>query len=254
MTVRLRAAALALGALLVAGTGMAACGTTPTSAAATVPAPQAAKCPSDLATVTVQGYGTAEGTPNLVTLSLGVQTQALSAAAALNENSAKAHALIAKLTRDGVAKKDMQTSELSVQPVYGGPKSRLTGYQVTNTLTVTIRNLAKDGKIIDDAAGAAGNSVRVDNISFSIQDDTVLLGRARAAAVRQATGQAHDMASAAGLMLGPLCSLQDNTSEPTPQPVQANYAAAGAPASVPVEAGSLQVTADVTAVYQLVSR
>jgi hypothetical protein len=160
---------------------------------------------------------------------------------------------VAELTKDGVAQKDMQTSGLSIQPVYSGPKSRLTGYEVTNTLTVTVRDLAKAGKIIDDTTKAAGNSARVNDITFSIQNDSVLLGEARATAVSQAGVQAQKMASAAGLALGPLCSLQDNSSEPSPQTVGAGFAAQAAAAPT-IETGSEQVTADVTAVYQLVPR
>ncbi len=152
--------------------------------------------------------------PNELTISLGVQTQASTAAVALSTNSTKANALIAKLEADGVTEQDLQTSGLTVQPVYTGPKQLITSYQVMNTVTVTLYDLAEAGKIIDDAASAAGNAIVVNDIAFSVKDDTALLGQARAAAVRQAMGQAQLMASAAGMSLGHLCSLVDNSSEP----------------------------------------
>jgi hypothetical protein len=238
-----------LGAVLVGGTGLAACGG---SSADGKTSSSATRCQTGHPTVTVQGYSTVEGPPDTLTISLGVQTQAVTAVGALNANSAKAGALVALLKGDGVATKNFQTTGLSIQPVYVGAKNRLVGYQVTNTLTVTIRALGLAGKIIDDAAKAVGNSVRVDDIAFSLQDDSVLLDEARTQAVRQAVGQARGMASAAGMTLGPLCSLNDSTSEPTAQPVYEGLAAGAAPvAQVPVEAGSVQVSGDVTAVYQL---
>jgi hypothetical protein len=187
-------------------------------------------------------------------ISLGVQTQASTAAAALRNNSAKANALISTLEVDGLTKQDLQTSGLVVQPVYTGPKQKITGYQVMNTVTVTLYDLAQAGKIIDDAAHAAGNAIVVNDIQFSIKNDTALLGQARAAAVRQATGQAQLMASAAGMSLGPLCSLVDNSSQPVVPVLSSGAPTKEAVPSTPIEAGTVQVTADVTAVYGLQAR
>jgi uncharacterized protein len=250
--------ATVLGSLLLAGTGLAVCGSSivgpavDASATTTSVAPASAPttCLAIGSTVTVQGYGTAEGQPNVLTISLGVQTQDSTAQAALTANSTRANALISKLEADGLPVQDLQTSGLSVQPVYTGPKQLVTGYQVMNTVTVTLYDLAEAGKIIDDAARAAGNSIVVNDITFALQDDSALLGQARAAAVRQALGQAKLMAAAAGMSLGHLCSLVDNTSPPQTDQVGASVPKATAP-STPVEAGVEQVTANVTAVYQL---
>ncbi len=256
-----RTCAAVLGSLLLAGTGLAlgAAVVGPAADASAAPASPslaaaALVCPTNASTVTVQGYGSAEGKPNELTISLGVQTQASTAAVALSTNSTKANALISKLKADGVTDQDLQTAGLTVQPVYTGPKQLITSYQVMNTVTVTLYDLAEAGKIIDDAASAAGNAIVVNDIAFSVKDDTALLGQARAAAVRQAAGQAQLMASAAGLVLGHLCSLVDNSSAPPP-PVTF---AAGVPGkatapSTPVQPGEEQVTANVTAVYELLA-
>ena len=261
-----RAWAAVLGALALAGTGFAGIGlaigsssllapaaAASASPASTTPAGTATGCATTASTVTVQGYGSAEGQPDVLTISLGVQTQAASAAAALNSNSTKANALISKLEADGVTKQDLQTSGLSIQPVYTGPKQLITAYQVVNTVTVTLHDLGAAGKVIDDAAQAAGNAIVVNNIAFSVQDDSALLGEARAAAVRQALGQAQLMASAAGMSLGHVCSLVDNTSPPQPQNFDSNVPAKAATSTTPVEPGQEQVTADVTAVYELLT-
>ena len=67
---------------------------------------------------------------------------------------------------------DLQTSGLTVQPVYTGPKQLITSYQVVDNVTVTLYDLAEAGKIIDDAASAAGNAIVVNSIAFSVKDDT----------------------------------------------------------------------------------
>jgi uncharacterized protein YggE len=258
MTKRARAAVL--GSLLLAGTGLAVSSSIvgPVTLAAAAPAsaslvPAAIVCPTNASTVTVQGYGSAEAQPNELTISLGVQTQSSTAAVALSTNSAKANALIAKLEADGVTGQDLQTSGLTVQPVYTGPKQLITSYQVVNNVTVTLYDLTEAGKIIDDAASAAGNAIVVNSIAFSVKDDTALLGQARAAAVRQATGQAQVMAAAAGMSLGHLCSLVDNSSEPTPVSFASGVPGKATAPSTPVQPGEQQVTANVTAVYELVA-
>jgi len=244
------AAGAMLAAMLLGGAGLAAHGSSSAHLAAAISKPQDPKCPTGAATVTVDGHATAQQAPNEITISLGVQTQATKATVALNDNSTKANALVAKLLIDGVAQNDIQTSNLSIQPIYSGQKQLLTGYQVNDTLTVTLLDLKSAGTIIDDAAQIAGNSVVVNDISFSVQNDGTVLAEARAAAVRQATAQAHAMASAAGMVLGPLCSLVDNTAAPQPNSVGAAEPLA-ARASTPVEAGEETVSADVTAVYEL---
>lgn len=245
-------AAVALGALLLGGAGLGACGSGSGHAVTTASIKQGPNCRSGVPTVTVQGYGSVEGTPDQAIISLGAQTQAPTAAAAMNANATKSSALIKVMETDGVPPADVQTSGLSVQPNYNNAGTVITSYGVTNSVTVTLDNLALSGTIIDDAARVAGNAVRVDGITFAVQNETALMGQARAAAVEQAVGQARVIASAAGMTLGPLCSLQDNTTLPNPQPVN-QFAAASprAAAQTPIEAGSEQVTANVTVVYQL---
>lgn len=246
-------AAGAVGALLVGGAVLGACGNAPGRPLTTLSVKADPKCQSGMPTVTVQGFGSAQGAPDQAIISLGVQTQAKTAAAAMQSNSTKANAVVKLLEADGVAKADLQTSGLSVQPNYNNNGTVILNYQVTNNVTVTVNDVSQSGAIIDDVAQVAGNAVRVDGISFAVRNQTNLMGQARTAAVEQASGQARLMATAAGMALGPLCSLQDNSSPVQPQPVYAGdtWASAAKSAATPIEAGSQQVTANVTAVYQL---
>jgi uncharacterized protein YggE len=211
-------------------------------------------CGANEPAVTVDGTATVQGTPDEMTISLGAHTSAPSAEAAMAASAAKAQALVNVLLAAGVAKSGIQTSNLSVQPNYNA-KGEITGYEVDNDFTVTLQGAAElqqAGNVIDAAGKAAGNALRIDGISFSLSNASTLMAEARAGAVRDARSQAAAMAAAAGEGLGPLCSLQDESQVSPPPPVEPFVALPPSATTTPVEAGSLQVTATVMAVYALV--
>jgi uncharacterized protein YggE len=261
MTQHLKGVALALAAALGgASLGLWASQPVSTAPASASTRPASASTPAALAscapgqpTVTVDGYGSAEGPPDEMTLSLGAHSDALTAQAAISANAAKAQALVAVLAAAGVPKSEVQTSNLSVQPNYN-EQGQITGYGVDDDLTVTLRGaaqLAEAGQVIDDAGRAAGDALRIDGITFSLSNNSSLMAVARAEAVSQARAQAGAMASAAGESLGAVCSLHDESQQSTPPPWQALGAAVPAATRTPVEPGSLQVTAQVSAVFAL---
>ncbi len=206
---------------------------------------------SSIPTVTSHGQGSASGTPDMATVDLAVQTQDSTAAAALDQNSADTNSLLKTLFANGISKSDVQTSGLSLHGIYGGPTPAITGYQVANTVTVQIHSVSSTGTIIDSAAKAAGNSIRINQIAFSVQNPSALFDQARAAAVSQAATGASAMAKAAGKHLGALCSLNDSAPSSVSLNTSNYSTAAGIPSSVPVQVGSQKVKATVTAVYQL---
>lgn len=201
------------------------------------------------ATVTATAGGTASAPPDTLTVTLGVQTTAPTATAALSTNDTKAAALIRVLRAAGVTGPDLQTSGLSINPNYN-QKNALTGYNVDDTLTAALPASSNAGKVIDSAASAVGQGISFQGLSFSLTNDSAPQLAARSQAVTTATARARAMAVAAGGTLGPLCSVSDN-SNPQVQPFSsagASAAPSGAPAT-PVENGSQQVTAEVTVVY-----
>ena len=206
---------------------------------------------SSVTTVTSHGKGSASGTPDMATVDLAVHTQDSTASAALSQNSSDTSSLVKALLADGISKSDVQTSGLSLQGLYGGSTPAVTGYQVTNTVTVRIASISSTGTVIDSAAKAAGNSIRINQIAFSVKDTSALFDQARAAAVSQAATEAKAMATAAGKHLGALCSLNDSSPSSVPLNTSSFSSLAGIPSSVPIQAGSQQVKATVTAVYQL---
>jgi uncharacterized protein len=223
---------LALGALTLAGC----------SAAAATP-PGTSEPPG----ITARGTGTATATPDTATVVLGVQTRAASATAALAANSERATAVIGVLEGAGVAAADIRTSRLAIHPTSAPETGRITGYEVTNQVTATLRDVAAAGAVVDAAAVAAGDAVRVEQISFSIADESAAKAQARADAVRRALDQAGQLAAAAGVELGPIRSIVEL---PADQPVPYRAEAADAQrAAVPLEPGTQELRVAVEVVH-----
>lgn len=244
-------AALCLG--LAASAGAGGNGPRPTTSVVESAALSPTGCTSG-PSVTATGTGTANATPDLLTMQIGVQTQASSASAALAANNTRARSLISTLEHGGVAASDIQTSNLSINPTYSnGTNPMVTGYQVNDDLSVEVHRLSSAGALIDAAAASLGNDVRFDGLAFSVSDPAAASSAARVAAVRVATTEARAMAGAAGSTLGPVCSLTDIASaQPQPQIYKALHYAAGAAATpVPVQAGVQSFSATVTVTYRL---
>lgn len=198
--------------------------------------------------ITAHGVGQVSGTPDKATIELAVATRDPSAQAALAENTQRSVALRAQLTAKGVAEADVATSRLSVNPTFDNTGT-ITGYEVVNQVTVTIRDIAAAGEIIDAAAQAVGDAVRVQALRFAIDDDSALLAAARTAAVRQAQEQAEQLAAAAGVSLGAIRSITETSSGP--QPPTPLDAGAVADRSVPVSPGTQQLSVRVEIVYEI---
>jgi uncharacterized protein YggE len=234
------AVALAVGAVAL---GMTASSSSPVASAT---------CAGSTPKLTVQGTGDASATPDLLTVSVGIDVTHPSAQASLVDDNSKASAVTAALKQGGVADKDIQTSDVSINPQYN-LAGQITGYQMTNTLTAKLRDFSTAGSVLDAITTAAGNSARIDSVTFSIEDPRRIEDRARTDAVHQAVSHARSMAQAAGEHLGPVCSLSDDSSPGygIPSPLQYGNASASIPTAVPLQAGTQQVSAQITLVYAL---
>lgn len=228
--------AVAAAALLLAGC---AAGSTPELGS---PAASLAVGPS----ITTRGVGTVAGTPDTLTVVLGVQTRAASAADALADNNTRAGGLLDVLRGRGVADKDLRTSGLSISPTFEAD-GRISGYEVTNEVTATLRDIAGAGALVDAAAQAAGDAVRVQQIAFGIDDDAQPRAQARADAVRQAVTQARQLADAADVGLGPILSITEVSGNQPPVPITRDSAAAQA--AVPIQPGTQDVSVTVEVVH-----
>ena len=206
----------------------------------------------DPRTITVTGTGLVRGTPDVLELIVGVRTRGLTAADALTHNSELTRKVIAVLRDAGVDEDDLQTSDLSISPFYDDEGDDLEGYVINNQLIATIRDLDKAGGVIDTATKAAGNEIVVQGVYFSFDDNTELVARARTDAVHRARLQAEQLAEAAGVELGDLLTLSED-SVPYGPVIEADLdrAAAGEIAAAPIEPGSESLSVQVTLIYEI---
>lgn len=221
--------------ILAAALALSACGA----------APQAAR------TVSVSGVGEVALQPDIAHIYIGVHTENGSATQAVAENNASAQALIAALTAAGVAPEDIRTSNFSIwmNTPYGAdglPASPV--YVVDNLVYVTTRDIAGLGSLLDAAVQAGATNIN--SIEFDVADKTAALAQARSAAVQAAAQQAQELAKAAGVTLGQVQSIEYFDAEP--YPMYANRAMGGGAATeVPINPGTMQVSATVTLSYEI---
>jgi uncharacterized protein len=180
--------------------------------------------------VTMVGTGEASAVPNQVSFSLTATAQRLDLDAAMNASSATMRRVLAALGDHGVEKSDVQTTGLSMNPVYEyhtfDPPT-LVGYRVTQRATVQVDELTRSGPAIGAAVEVGGNGVRVSNIRLGISDPDALLAKARDAAVRSATDKAEQYAAATGQSLGDVINVRE-VGRPAPryQAMELGYPAA----------------------------
>jgi uncharacterized protein YggE len=202
---------------------------------------------SPIRQVSVTGSGEVFGTPDTATVQIGVENEAPTAQDALAQNNAQAQALIAKLKELGIDEKDIQTSNFSVGAVYGPDSRSVTGYRVSNMVTVTIRALAKAGTLLDETVKVGANSIY--GISFSVSDPAALLSQARDKALADAKVRAEQLAKGAGATVGQVLAISENGAMPVP--MMRTSGMADAASSVPVQGGQQSFTMQVQVTYEL---
>ncbi|HEX5587100.1 MAG TPA: SIMPL domain-containing protein [Acidimicrobiia bacterium] len=199
--------------------------------------------------ITVVGTGQVKGTPDVADVTIGVTARGKTAAEALDTANDRAAKVIQALKDAGVSDDDLQTSGLSIQPTYADDNT-ITGYEVSNMVSARLRDIAKTGAILDATARVAGDEIRLQGISFSIDDDSALLATARARAVKRARAQADQLADAAGVSVGQVVSI-DEGSVAIPYDYRAADASGAAASSVPVEPGTQTLSIQVSVVYSI---
>ena len=236
------AAALLIGAFTI-GTqdrGSASPGT-PAADAATLTVSHAA------GRITVTGTGTVTGVPNQLVVSMTISASSYDVTSALDQANATVRKVTTTLRERGVARADIQTSDLNISPNYND-SGAVTSYGVSESLTATLNRLAAAGSQIGAAVRAGGNAVSVDNVALNLTSTGPLMASARARAVGNAHAQAEQYARALGEPLGPVISVTP-VQQQTTTPVYGNVAMASGKAAVPVSPGTQQLSVSVTVVY-----
>jgi hypothetical protein len=204
--------------------------------------------------VEVSGEGSVSAAPDFAQVTLGVTTAAKNAGEAMAANAKAANALVSLIKAEGVAPADIQTSELSISPMFSQPSPgqatapTITGYNVSNSVAVMVRDIPRLGALLDKAVGAAANSIY--GVSFGHNDASALLDKARPLAVADARRKAEIYANAGGARIGRLMVLTEEAGRQPPMALSRAYAA-GAAAPTPIEAGEDRLTVSVTARFEL---
>ncbi len=202
-------------------------------------------------TITVTGTGTVQGTPDTINFQIGVNTVNPTATAALAQNNQKVAALERALMRNGVTKKEMQTSGLNIYENTNN-QGTITGFTVSNELSVTMHQVQKAGTAIDAAAKVAGNGVQLDGVSFTITNDSKLLAAARARAMDNARTAAGQLSKAGNAHVTGIVKITDQENQSSGVYYPSAFASGMAlKDAVPLQTGSQPVNVQVTVIYSL---
>jgi uncharacterized protein YggE len=201
--------------------------------------------------ITVIGSGAASGPSDTAEVNAGVVTQAATASQAMSQNSAAMEQVLKALTALGIADRDIHTTNVSIVPVRAPPQtgrqqpSPIVGYEVTNQVRVTVRNLAALGRLLDTLVSRGANALG--GIGFSIADPAPLLEQARTRAIADARQKAQVYAAAAGVKLGRVIFIRDTTPG-LPRPMAARMMSS---AAVPIAPGEQELDVSVSVTYAL---
>lgn len=198
-------------------------------------------------TVTVTGEATISVAPDTAMIRIGVTSQGKTAREASDTNAQKMTLVLGAIRDSGIADRDVQTSRLTLQPQYDPNKAgpaRLLGFQVTNQVTVKIRDIDKLPNILDKAIGAGANEMS--GIEFVVSEQSKLLDQARDEAIADARRKAELYAKAAGAKLGPVMTIAEEGVPNPPRPIAALRAG-----MVPVAPGERELRAAVVVSFEL---
>ena len=195
--------------------------------------------------ILVTGQGSADIAADMAVLTLTVTRDEETARAALDANSAAMSDVLSAMKSEGVKERDLQTSGFSIQPRYFYPPNkpstnhqppRIVGYTVRNSLTVRVRDISALGKILDTSVTLGVNEGG--NIMFTNDDASSAITQARVEAVKDATAKAKTLAGAAGVKVGKLLEISEQTHSPRPMSmIKAERSMAMSADSVPVATG-----------------
>jgi uncharacterized protein len=199
--------------------------------------------------VTVLGSGQVQGVPDTLTADVGIEFTAPDVTAAMNQTNDRQQAVITALTGAGVDRKDISTTDVSLQPQYDSAGGTITGYRAGNSIRVKIHPADSASHVLAVIVGAGGDATRINSVSYSIADDSQLVKDARARAFQDAKDRAQQYAQLSGLRLGKIISISETSGATAPVPAPLRGGAM--PSAVPLEPGQQTVSFSVTAVWQL---
>lgn len=208
----------------------------------------------DARRITVTGIGRVDAAPDLATISLGVTSDAVTAAAAMAATNSAAALVLAQLEKSGIAPRDMQTSGLNLQPRWdnrayeNGQQPTVVGFVASNMITVRVRALDSLGTVLDAVVQDGANMFQ--GLSFGLQEPEPAMDEARKRAIADALRKAALFAAAAKVPLGDVISIDEQGGYAQPK-MMMEASMMRDSGGVPVAQGEVSVEANVTVVFAL---
>ena len=208
-------------------------------------------------TVAVNGHGSVRVEPDTAQITIGVSVTLPSLDEAQSQSATQAQAIIDAIMASGVAEEDIQTSNFNVWVVRNydpqGNPSEITGYQISNQVNVTVRDIDAIGEVLTTAIDAGANDIW--GITFYVDDQTAAQSEARTLAVEDARRKAEELAVATGLSVGRVVAIAEGTGATLPPPLYAQRAGGGMAAdqaqAAPIQPGLNEVMVDVQVIFEL---
>ncbi|MFD1508282.1 SIMPL domain-containing protein [Lacimonas salitolerans] len=213
--------------------------------------PMVAWADDDDRLLTVTGTGEVARAPDMAVIRVGVGAEDADAATALASTSEAMTRMQARLAEVGVERRDIQTSQLSLEPVYeqtANSAPRIVGFQATNAVTVRVREISATGEVLGALVGDGAN--RIDGVTFALQDPRGVMDEARRLAIEDARRKADLLAEAAGVTLGPVRDIREVGGDGPPRPMMMSRMASES-MDVPMAEGEVGLSASVSVVYEI---
>ena len=204
-------------------------------------------------TLSLSAYGEVKAVPDMASITLGVQTEAPTAQAAMAQNAERMSRIVAALKAQGLADKDIQTSNISLDAQYDYQQNqppKLRGYQASNTVLITVYEVSRLGRTLDAVTAAGAN--QINGIGFGLKDTIAAEDAARLKAVKALQAKAELYAGAVGYRVARLVNLSEAGGY-VPAPPRPMFMKAAAPMadSTPVQGGELTVRVEVSGAFEL---
>ena len=205
--------------------------------------------------ISVQGKGSIEAVPDEATVSFGVASEARLLTAAYRDNMAKMNAIIATIKGVGIESRDIKTSSYSISPVYptddrgrripGQPVS----YQVSQQLSVKVRDLSKAGGLIDQVVAEGTNMFH--GIQFGLSNFQELEKQAKVNAAKDARERANLIAEGLNVKIGTVLGVGESSVHPYPVRKMMAFEAASVGGAPQIEAGSMEVSSTCSVSFEI---
>lgn len=214
---------------------------------------QVGMLPLERHTITISADDKVVVKPDLAVVSIGLTTDAPRVSDAQSQNTKKFNDLLRTLKALGIAEKDIQTTQYNINPKYEwvNNSSKFSGYTVSQSVEVKIRDIAKASDVLD-AAGQSGMN-QVGGLDFRVDNADAYRDQAREKAVAKAKAKAEVMARQAGFSLGKIVNFSENSAMPYPMPTYRDSTfGLAAPAEAPkIEAGTQDIVSNVSLTYEI---